>query len=75
MAELTKAIIKHRRYGTAETFDNICEEIADVSIMLQQILIQTFGVDYDRIVKSKIDRLAERLERDNTRKSGDFKCL
>ena len=64
MAELTKAIIKHRRYGSAETFDDLCEEVADVAIMLQQMLLCTTDVDYDSIVKSKIDRLAKRF--DNT---------
>lgn len=61
MAELTKAIIKHRRYGSKETFDNLCEEIADVSIMLQQMFLRTPDVDYDTIVTNKICRLAKRL--------------
>lgn len=37
MAELTQAINKYRRYGTYEKKCQIIEEIADVSIMLEQV--------------------------------------
>ena len=70
MAELTKAIIKHRRYFTKETFDNLCEEIADVSIMLQQMFLRTPNVDYDTIATNKIYRLAKRLENINALRKG-----
>lgn len=61
MSELTKAIIKHRRYGLPETYDNICEEMTDVSIMLQQMFLRTSEVDYDSIADRKIKRLADGL--------------
>ena len=61
MSELTKAVIKYRRYGTNKEYLDLCEEIVDVAIMLQQMLFATYGTHFDDIVKSKIDRLAERL--------------
>ena len=66
MSELTKAIIKYRRYGTDKEYLEVCEEIVDVAIMIQQMLFATYGKHFDDIVKSKIDRLAERL--------ADFGC-
>ena len=66
MSELTKAVIKYRRYGTDKEFFDMCEEIVDVSIMIQQMLFATYGKHIDDTVKSKIDRLAERL--------ADFGC-
>ena len=65
MSELTKAIIKNRRYNTPETKGNIREEIADVFIMLVQLII-IHGFD-ESIIKQKIDRLKNRL------KAGDKK--
>lgn len=61
MSELTKAIIKDRRYSSSETFDNLCEEIADVMIMCEQLYMFT---DPDRIqafINKKLERLKERL--------------
>ena len=60
MSELTKAIIKHRRYHTDETLANLREEIADVQIMIWQLMIQ-YG-DSEHIMKSKIERLKKRIE-------------
>jgi NTP pyrophosphatase (non-canonical NTP hydrolase) len=60
MSELTKAIIKNRRYGTMRTENNLLEEMADVFIMLMQLMI-IHGFDYD-IVSQKIARLKQRLE-------------
>lgn len=62
MSELTKAIIKHRRYNTEETKVNIVEEMADVWIMLLQLSI-IYGFN-DRIVDEKINRLKQRLEKE-----------
>ena len=70
MAELTKAIIKYRRYSTDKEYLDMCEEIVDVSIMLQQMLFATYGKHFDDIVKSKIDRLAKRLDAIYTDKGG-----
>jgi NTP pyrophosphatase (non-canonical NTP hydrolase) len=61
MSELTKAIIKNRRYKTFATLENLYEELADVYIMLEQI---TMSLDKDRVqsyVNSKLQRLNERL--------------
>lgn len=60
MSELTKAIIKNRRYGTLQTENNLLEEMADVCIMLMQLMI-IHGFDND-IVAQKIARLKKRLE-------------
>lgn len=59
MSELTKAIIKNRRYNTEETKANIVEEMADVWIMLLQLSI-IHGFD-NEIVDKKINRLKQRL--------------
>jgi NTP pyrophosphatase (non-canonical NTP hydrolase) len=66
MSELTKAILKYRRaYGKAEgsaAEENIREEIADVFIMLAQLVI-IFDRDgaVQREIDFKLNRLAERL--------------
>lgn len=62
LAELTHAIIKHRRYGTAETRQHIIEEIADVSIMLYQLLLIHGFNGLDAITDAKMRRLRERLD-------------
>ena len=61
MSELTKAIIKNRRYETFATLENLYEELADVYIMLEQIMM---SLDKDRVqsyIDSKLERLNERL--------------
>ena len=61
MAELTKAIIKNRRYKTFATLESIYEELADVMIMTEQILM---SLDKDRVqvyINKKLERLNERL--------------
>jgi NTP pyrophosphatase (non-canonical NTP hydrolase) len=61
MSELTKAIIKNRRYKTFATLESIYEELANVYIMLEQIMM---SLDKDRVqsyVNSKLERLNERL--------------
>lgn len=60
MAELTKALIKHRRYNTEETKANIFEEMADCYIMFLQLVI-IHGFD-NEIVDKKIERLQQRIE-------------
>lgn len=64
MAELTKALLKGRRYSKEEEIitDNIYEEIADVKIMLKQLEIIYGNRDEVQGYKwAKLDRLAERL--------------
>ena len=61
MAELTKAIIKNRRYRNFETLENLYEELADVFIMMEQVLM---SLDKDRVqsyIDQKLKRLNERL--------------
>lgn len=61
MSELTKALCKHTRGNT--DIENIKEEIADVHIMLMQMLM-LFEIDEEEflnIVEYKINRTKERL--------------
>lgn len=62
MAELTKAIIKHRRYASKETYENLCEETADVAIMVEQIFLSTKRDDVSKYAVAKIDRLKDRIQ-------------
>ena len=63
MSELTKAICKERRARTkierAEARANIIEEIADVYIMLQQLIMI---YDQDGECQSAVDYKVDRLE-------------
>ena len=59
MAELTKALLKRRRYPDDEsTVDNIREEMADVQIMMDQMRI-IYGDD-SQYTAQKLHRLAQR---------------
>ncbi len=65
MAELSNAIAKHRR-GRVTNLD-VCEEIADVAIMMIQ-LAYIYGADeVNDYLEQKIERLDKRLDkhRDN----------
>lgn len=67
MSELTKAILKHRRAKTREDFlrtrNDVYEEMADVIIMLMQLLMIFGGrQEVQKIIDEKINRLAGRLE-------------
>ena len=69
MSELTKALCKERRTQLqlgkhAEAQANVIEEIADVAIMLKQLLIM-FDKDGEiqKEVDYKIDRLEQRLQK------------
>lgn len=60
MAELQKELCKHER--GADNVDHIAEEIADVLIMLEQMMIlHDCRDDMERHMRQKIDRLAKRL--------------
>lgn len=68
MAELTKALLKHRRanrfdqYDMDKVRDNVSEEIADVLIMLEQLqIIFCNRCQVERIIGEKIKRQARRL--------------
>jgi NTP pyrophosphatase (non-canonical NTP hydrolase) len=69
MAELTKAIIKHRRYNNPMTLDNLCEETADVAIMLEQIFLSTKSDDVAKYIVAKVNRLKVRLKDEKRRKN------
>ena len=62
MAELTKAIIKHRRYASRETYENLCEETADVAIMIEQVFLSVKCDDVAKYATAKIKRLKQRLD-------------
>ena len=59
MAELTQALIRHRRGRPS----NITEEIADVEIMLEQ-LKRIYCINTDDLKQQKLRRLWFRLERE-----------
>lgn len=58
MSELTKAICKYKRYG--DNVNDIAEEIADVTIMLEQLKMM---FDVYPEVEMNIDLKLKRLER------------
>lgn len=59
MSELTKALMKHRRYNTDETLADILEEIADVEITLMQLVL-VYGNPIET-VEAKLERLKQRV--------------
>ena len=66
MSELTKAILKLRRACDGESYQqakaNVYEEMADVIIMLTQLLMMMGGrEDVQKAVDEKVKRLASRL--------------
>lgn len=75
MSELTKAIVKRHRAKDKPSYDkamsDIAEEMADVIIMLTQLLM-FYGnrKDVQRAVDEKVKRLAGRLESERAEMSG-----
>lgn len=70
MAELQEAILKHM--DDRDTVDHVAEEIADVYIMLQQmIILHGCGDAVKNWYKFKIDRMDKR-NRDAIARIGDF---
>lgn len=63
MAELTQALLKHRRKPSSETSDNLHEEFADVQIMMSQIRTIINPDEVDRWHQVKLDRLQLLIER------------
>ena len=59
MAELTNALAKHRRGRVGN--EEVCEEIADVIIMLVQLAYIFSPDDVCDFVEKKIERLIKRL--------------
>ena len=63
MAELTKALTKYLRYGEiSPVMENLKSEMADVSIMLNQLEL-IFGPPDDEEIE-KLERLERRLQDD-----------
>lgn len=66
-AELIQAINKYIRKGNGEGSSNLCEEIADVEIMIAQLRIMlNADAVIDGIKESKIERLKNRLNENST---------
>lgn len=64
LAELQKAVLKHRRYGNKETEQAIIDEIADVEIMLEQLkIIYSCHKDVEKRIEYKIEREIKRIKK------------
>lgn len=64
-AELIQAISKVKRYGfDGEYRDNLIEEIADVGIVITELLMmfEILPWEFESIMDSKIQRIKSRLE-------------
>ena len=62
MSELIKALIKYRRRASVKTLQNIEEEIADVSIMLSQlVMIYSNAEEIQKQIDQKLARQIVRL--------------
>lgn len=64
MSELTKALLKFRRYGDADRLNDIREEIEDVQIMLDQMMLIYGRNEATRCMK--VARLKKRLKDGDT---------
>jgi NTP pyrophosphatase (non-canonical NTP hydrolase) len=68
MAELTKAIIKHKRFPSTYPARDIIEEAVDVYIMIRQIFKMWDGIFEDTVDQQldfKLERLKNRIKIDN----------
>lgn len=64
LAELQQAILKHREYRNCETEKSLIDEIADVSIMLEQLkIIYSCHKEVDERVDYKIERQIKRIKK------------
>lgn len=67
MSELTKALLKVRRSANkgadiqAETYDNVCEEIADVVNMVEQMRYIFDSEKIDLYIEQKLERTLEKI--------------
>ena len=62
LSELILAAQKCKRYGTRDTFDNFCGELADVYIMVCQMMHLISPAVIGSIVDKKLDRQIQRIE-------------
>ena len=64
MSELQKAILKHRRNPSEKTRKDIIDEIADVSIMLEQLkIIYSCRMEVEKRIDYKINRQIKRIKK------------
>ena len=64
MSELQKAILKHRWNPSEETRKDIIDEIADVSVMLEQLkIIYSCRKEVEERMDYKIDRQIKRIKK------------
>ena len=64
LSELQKAILKHRRNSSKESRKEIIDEIADVSVMLEQFkIIYSCNKEVDERVDYKIERQIKRIKK------------
>jgi len=61
-SELIKALCKHQRDSGGTYADNVCEEIADVQIVLDQMKMIFSPYTIAQFEEQKLKRLRERLE-------------
>lgn len=66
-AELIQAISKYRRNNDDFSYRNFIEELADVSIMIQQFLVKTrkskrFQDEFQGFINEKIERQLQRMK-------------
>lgn len=59
--ELVTAINHYRRKKSQETYEALCEEFADVIIMVQQALLYLENQTIEKKVNEKLARARERL--------------
>lgn len=63
LSELMKAIIKYKRLGyRSDVIENLCEETADVQIMLDQLRI-FLHFETNEIEEEKLYRLSRRINK------------
>jgi len=61
MAELTKALLKNRHEKSSCNYNNVNEEIADVAIMLEQLIMIFDTAEIVKFVDIKLNRLNVRI--------------
>ena len=65
MSELTKALLKERRHGSDIGITHkICEEIADVEIMIEQLRMMYFSKNIDKYKEEKLKMLQVMVKKD-----------
>ena len=62
MSELTKAILKDRRYGTKTTRHNVYEELGDVYNMLKQLEI-IYEFKWDELARTRYKKNCRTIKR------------